>query len=93
MHTAPADSSAPRLRVEAEGQRRARGGRRGRASRSTVRQINAKAIERQSAWLETKQPFLTARLTGELDELYDDLRDDRKGRPGAPFKGKTWRVN
>lgn len=60
-----------------------------RKERRLVEQINLTAHARQVAWAETDQPFLTGRLTVELDGLYGDLRDDRKGNPGAAFKGKT----
>jgi hypothetical protein len=57
-------------------------GRRKRRKRTTVagtvRRIDAKARERQAAWLETGQPNVTERLTRELHDEYDDLRELRK---------------
>jgi hypothetical protein len=42
-----------------------------------VRQIQGKATERRAAWIDTGKSNLTERLTGELDALYGDLRDER----------------
>ncbi len=78
-------STAPH-RVEARKRgHSSRGGRRGR----TVNAIHRTAQERQTAWAETDQPNLTFQLTSELDGLYGDLRDERKGDPGQPFRGVT----
>jgi hypothetical protein len=65
----------------------------------TVRRINAKARDRQRAWLETGRRNDTERLTRELngsedsmvpEGLYAELRDVRKGDARAPFRGRTW---
>jgi hypothetical protein len=57
---------------------------------STVRRINAKARDRHDAWALGGKPNLTERLTVELDELYGELREHRKGEPGQPYRGTTW---
>lgn len=80
---------APRHWVEAKQEGRKRGGNRGRGRRGIVRQIHAKSTERQAAWAETDQPNLTHQISVELDGLYGDLRDERKGDPGEPFRGRT----
>lgn len=85
----PSPSETSSVPLPATGSKRKRGGNRGRGRRSTVRQIDAKAAARQAAWADTGQAETTERLTGELDELYDDLRDERKGDPGAPFSGRS----
>jgi hypothetical protein len=54
-----------------------------RRERRALDQIHGKARQRQRAWLETDQPFLTGRLTVELDDLYGDVRDERSGK-GTP---------
>ena len=74
---------APRDRVEAT-RTASRGGNRGRGSRSTLRRIERTARQRQDTWRETGQPNLTERLTRDLDELYDALRDQRKGANPGP---------
>jgi len=85
-------NSAPDSRTvemgEAQKKHRRRSG-----SRGTTRRIQAAARERQAAWLETGHPLLTYRLTLELNRLYGDLRDERKGDPGEPYKGNTMRLS
>jgi hypothetical protein len=65
-------------------------GKRNRRKRTTaagtVRRINARARERQAAWLETGQPNLTYRLTRELDGLYGEHRDEQAGTLTDPFR-------
>jgi hypothetical protein len=46
---------------------------------ATLRRINAKACDRQVAWAATGKPNETERLTRELDEDFDALRELRKG--------------
>lgn len=82
--------TAPRNRVEQKDKRR--GGRRGRGRRATLRQIHAKATERQAAWLATGHPNVTERLTGELRGLEDDLQIERSRSGesrGAAYQGTT----
>jgi len=83
---AAASHPAPRPRVEQteKDKKTRRGGNRGRARRSTLRQINGKARDRQNAWAETGQRDWTEQLTVELDELYGELRDERKGAKVDP---------
>lgn len=81
----PAPTAPQRVEARGKGHSR-RGGNRGR----TTNVIHRTAQERQQAWIETEQALTTYRLTRELDDLYGELRDDRKGEPGEPFKGKTW---
>jgi hypothetical protein len=66
-----------------------RGQKKRSGSRGTVRRIQSTAQARQDAWAETGLPNETFRLTLELDGLYGDLRDERKGNLGEPFKGST----
>jgi hypothetical protein len=70
-------------------------GKRGRRKRTavagTVRRINAKARERQAAWLETGQPNRTHKLTRELGELYGAHRDEQAGTLTDSYSGTVWR--
>jgi hypothetical protein len=81
----PAPTAPQRVEARGKGHSK-RGGNRGR----TTLVIHNTATKRQRAWTETAQPTTTLRLTRELDELFDELRDERKGNPGEPFKGRTW---
>jgi hypothetical protein len=68
------------LRVEiGEGQRRRRKRSRGRRAREQrlAAEIQRKAQDRQRAWLETGQPFVTGRLTLVLDNLSGEVRHER----------------
>lgn len=78
------------------GEAKKRRGRKRTVGATRVRQINAKARERQEAWAEGGKPNLTARLTGDLGVLFRDLRKDRQeayatgeATEGSPFKGHT----
>lgn len=102
----PTNQTAPRDRVEHQGQR-SRGGQRGRGRRRILREIDAKARDRQTMWSEAAklreteaaeraahEALATAgRLTDEIGEAYEDLREQRKGAPGEPYKGTTMRLN
>jgi len=87
--SAPPEASAPPRRVDANEKPKRRGGNRGRGRRATVRQIQGKARERQAEWAKTAQSARVELLTTELDDLYEELRDERKGHEGAPFKGRS----
>lgn len=81
-------SDAPQRVAATEGQKKRRGGNRGR--RSVTREIQRTAHERQDAWLETGRPNDTFRLTQELDGLYDEHRDEQAGTLTDPYYGRTW---
>lgn len=83
--------SAP-VTVEAEGRKRGRkrGGRRGH--RSVTAEIHRTAHERQDAWAQGGQPNVTYRLTGQLDELYDEHRDEQAGSLTDPYYGRTMKA-
>jgi hypothetical protein len=54
---------------------------------TTLRSIHAVARERQAAWAASGQRTLTDQLTQELEQLYGDLRDERKGtNPGRHLR-------
>ena len=63
-------------KVAGEAKRRAR--RKRTTGPTRLRQINAKAREREAAWLEGDQANLVARLTTDLTEAYDGLRTARR---------------
>lgn len=56
---------------------------------TTVRRIQAKARERQDAWLETGQPNKTFQLTRELTVLYGAHREEQAGTLTTPYCGRT----
>lgn len=63
-----------------------------------MRQIQAKARERQAAWSEAGQPNVTDNLGGELARLFGDLRAERRAvyqqapaLEGHPYRGRTSR--
>lgn len=61
-----------------------------------LRDVEHAATARQVAWSEGSQPETTERLTSELDELYGEVRDTRRGvvpdvRPGNWTGGKRGR--
>ncbi len=80
-------------RVEARGKGHSkRGGNRGRV----VNKIHRTATERlqaRAAGRSVLADSLTIELNGRDDEpnggLYGELRDERKGNPGAPFRGRS----
>ena len=77
--------SAP-LRVDDEKPKRKR---RKRTRYATIqRKINAVARDRQKAWTTTGQPALTARLSDDLTDLFEDLREhtDWQKRHDLPFQ-------
>ena len=91
-------SSSDSLRVEAdEGQQKKRRKRSRNFSRGTAKTIQRTARARQAAWLDGEprepmwldgQPYRqeTFRLTRELDELYDEHRDEQAGTFTDPFR-------
>lgn len=81
----PSQSS---LRVET-----GKGHKRGARGRGRVARIQQAATERQDAWLESGRPLVTYQLTVELEGLYGDLRDSRKGERGPDFNGNTSAVH
>lgn len=71
-------------------------------SASTLRQIQAKARERQQAWAEGDQPYVTARLSADLngpehllrpEGLFADGRRELAGEmePGSPKTSGAFR--
>jgi hypothetical protein len=42
-------------------------------------------------WAKASCKDATERLTRELEQLYADLRRQRRGDDGDPFYGRTWR--
>jgi hypothetical protein len=74
---------------EIKGQR-SRRNRKRTTGATTIRQINARARERQAAWAETGKPNVTEHLTRELDGLYGEYRDEQAGTLTDPYYGRTW---
>ena len=86
-HTAPAASTPEQVAGEAKRKRR---NRKRTFHATTVRRIQAKARERQNVWTAGgDQPNRTTTLTRELDELFDERRDEQKGTLRDPFMGRT----
>ena len=65
---APSASQAPKRKTRRGGKRRGR-------SATIERRINARATERQEAWLETGQRDLTEALTRKLGHDFEELRE------------------
>jgi hypothetical protein len=58
-----------------------RAGRRRGKRATTLARIKAAARDRQAEWAESRRAPVVEQLTGELNDLYDELRDERKAAP------------
>lgn len=64
-----------------------------RKSERLIQRIQKTATERQAAWSEGDQPNITFALTGELDDLFCDSREQSAGEmaPGHPTTSGMYR--
>lgn len=83
----PEPSAKPRKRSPSDQRRDA-----ARAARHTVEQIQVKAHKRHTAWIDGGQRNVVASLTTDLEDLFDDRRDDQAGTFAAPYGGRTMRL-
>jgi hypothetical protein len=65
-------------KVEPPRKRRSEKAQRARAARRLAQQLEATAGDRQQAWTEGDEPFLTERLSTDLDHLHADKRTMRR---------------
>lgn len=84
--SSPASTAPSQVAARKKGHSR-RGGNRGRV----VNRIHNVAVQRQDAWSEGDQPNVTYQLTRELEELFDERRDEQRGTLRDPFRGRTAR--